>query len=161
MENTKLAPNPLQSCVKLIIDCQIPLCDPTTYYELIGSLIYLTHTHRNISYAVVLCFRYMQKPHELHWKAIKWILRYLQGTIFYGLTYNYCKSNLQLIGYTNFDWAGDSNDHKSTAGYIFFLESSPITWSSKKMQALALSTTEANIEHWLKLVKNHSGLKLY
>ena len=48
-----------------------------------------------------------------------------------------------LIGFTDSDWAGDPDDWKSTAGYVFTLGSGPITWSCKKQSAISLSSTEA------------------
>eukprot|EP00253_Pinus_taeda_P004196 PITA_04196 len=48
-----------------------------------------------------------------------------------------------LSGYTNFDWAVSVDDHKSTAGYVFSLGSGAVTWTSKKQQAMAFSSTEA------------------
>ena len=52
------------------------------------------------------------------------------------------KSDLDLIGFTDSDWAGDSTDRKSTSGYVFMLAERPISWSSKKKSAIALSSTE-------------------
>lgn len=66
MENTKPVSNPLQSGVKLSIDYLTLLCDPTLYRQLISSLIYLTYTCPDISYAVALCSCYMQEPHKSH-----------------------------------------------------------------------------------------------
>jgi len=48
-----------------------------------------------------------------------------------------------LIGFTDSDWAGDPNDQKSTAGYVFTLGSRPITWACKKQSSISLSSTEA------------------
>ena len=53
------------------------------------------------------------------------------------------KSDLDLIGFTDSDWEGDSTDRKSTSGYVFMLIEGPISWSSKKQSAIALSSTEA------------------
>ena len=47
-----------------------------------------------------------------------------------------------LVGFTNSDWAGDPDDRKSTAGYVFSLGSGPVTWACKKQQSLALSSAE-------------------
>ena len=47
-----------------------------------------------------------------------------------------------LIGFTDSDWAGDPDDQKSTAGYVFTLGSGPITWSCKKQIAISLSSAE-------------------
>lgn len=52
-------------------------------------------------------------------------------------------SDPTLSGYTDSDWAGSVDDRKSTAGYVFSLGSGAITWASKKQQAVALSSTEA------------------
>jgi len=59
----------------------------------------------------------------------------------YGVFYS-SKANASLLGYTNFDWEGDSYDQRSTAGYIFQLGSGPISWSSKNLRALSLSYCE-------------------
>ena len=48
-----------------------------------------------------------------------------------------------MVGFTNLDWAGDPDDHKSTTGYVFSLGSGPVTWAYKKQHAIALSLAEA------------------
>ena len=48
-----------------------------------------------------------------------------------------------LVGFTDLDWDDDPDDRKSTAGYVFSLESGPVTWACKKQQALSLSLVEA------------------
>eukprot|EP00253_Pinus_taeda_P031205 PITA_31205 len=48
-----------------------------------------------------------------------------------------------LVGFTDSDWAGDADDRKSTAGYVFTLGSGPITWACKKQAAISLSSAEA------------------
>jgi len=108
---------------------------------LIGSLNYLTHTHLGISFAfgIVSCF--MTEPHELHWKASKHIMHYIWGIHRYATHYaTYTSSN--LIGYTDYDWVGDLNDHNSTSSYSFQLGSNPICWQSKKQHVSALSSTK-------------------
>ena len=84
----------------------------------------------------------MQTPHESHWKAAKRILRYIRGTIQFGIHYSTGGEPL-LVGFTNSNWVGDPDDRKSTAGYVFSLGSGSVTWACKKQQALALSSTEA------------------
>ena len=83
----------------------------------------------------------MQTPHGSHWKAAKRILRYIQGTIQFGIHYR-TRGKPLLVGFTVLDWADDLDDRKSTAGYVFSLGSGPITWACKKQQALALSSPE-------------------
>eukprot|EP00253_Pinus_taeda_P025747 PITA_25747 len=48
-----------------------------------------------------------------------------------------------LVGFTDSDWAGDPDDRKSTASYVFTLGSGPITWACKKQAAISLSSAEA------------------
>jgi hypothetical protein len=83
----------------------------------------------------------MQEPHELHWKAAKCILGYVQGTIAFGIHYA-IDSILDLIGFTDSDWAGDNIHRKSTFGYSLSLGSSPICWLSKKQAVISVSSTE-------------------
>ena len=66
----------------------------------------------------------------------------MQGTRDYGIHYT-TDAQLDLIGFTDSDWAGDGNDRKSTSRFVFMLGSRPICWSSKKQAALALSSVEA------------------
>jgi hypothetical protein len=115
--------------------------DNTLYQQLVGIILYLTHTHSDISYVVGAVSKYMQEPHDLHWKASKRILRYVQGTMSYGIHYA-VGCALDLIGFTDSDWAGDSTDRKSTSRYTLSLGLGPICWSSKKQSAIALSSTE-------------------
>ena len=84
----------------------------------------------------------MDQPHEIHWRAAKRILNIVQGTRTHGIFYK-DKSDLDLIGFTDSDWAGDNTDRNSTSRYVFMLAEVPISWSSKKHSAIALSSTEA------------------
>jgi hypothetical protein len=138
MTDCKSSPTPFLSGVNLEDGRETPLVDNTLYRQLVGSLLYLTHSRPDLSYAVGAVSRFMQESHELHWKAAKHILRYVQGTITFGIHYA-TDSTLDLIGFTDFDWAGDSIDRKSTSGYSLSLGSSPIFWLSKKQAAITLS----------------------
>jgi hypothetical protein len=92
-----------------------PLVDNTLYKNLVGSLLCLTHSIPDLSYAVGVISRFMQDLYELHWKVVKHILRYVHGTIIFGIHYP-VESTLDLIGFTDYDWAGDNIDRKSTFG---------------------------------------------
>jgi hypothetical protein len=142
MDDCKPSPSPFQSGVKLSATCTSPEVDATLYRQLVGSLLYLTHTRPDLSFAVGLVARYMQTPHESHWKAAKRILRYVRGTVQFGIHYSSGGTPL-LVGFTDSDWAGDPDDQKSTVGYVFILGSGPVTWACKKQQTIALSSAEA------------------
>ena len=84
----------------------------------------------------------MVDPREVHLVAVKHVLRYLKGTIDYGLRYA-GDCNFGLVGYTDSDWADSVLDRKSTSGCCFNLGSTAIAWRSRKQTSVALSTTEA------------------
>ena len=83
----------------------------------------------------------MDQTHEIHWRAANRILNFVQGTRTHGIFYK-AKYDLDLIGFTDSDWAGDNTDRKYTSGYVFILTEGPISWSSKKQSAIGLSSTE-------------------
>ena len=142
MTNCKPTATPFLSGVKLEDGGDTPLVDHARYRQLVGSLLYLIHSHPDLSYVVGAVYRYMQEPHELHWKVSKRILRYVKETTSYGIHYaSIC--TLDLVGYTYFDWASDAKDCKSTLGYVLNIGFGPICWSSKKQTTISLSSTEA------------------
>ena len=81
MNNCEPTPSPFKFGVKLTATCTSPEVYATLYHQLIGSLLYLTHTHLDISFDVGLVSQCMQMPHESHWKTTKMILWYIRGTI--------------------------------------------------------------------------------
>ena len=115
------------------------------YRQAIGKLIYAASgTRPDIAFATSILSRHLQAFNHQHWDAVKRILRYLQGTIHYGLVFSSGGSNpLILEGYSDADWAGDVLDRKSTSAYLFMLGGAPISWMSKKQATIALSSTEA------------------
>ena len=116
--------------------------DPTYFKSLVGSLRYLTCTRPDILFGVGLISRYMETPTTTHLKAARRILRYVKGTIDYGLFYSVSNS-FKLVGYSDSDWGGDLDDRKSTSGFVFYMGDVAFTWSSKKQPIVTLSTCEA------------------
>ena len=131
MEYCKPTPSHFQSRVKLSLTCTSIEVDATLYCHLIGSLLYLIHSHLDISFVIGLVSRYMKHPHESHWKATKRILRYIRGTVQFEIHYSTGATPL-LVGFTDSDWAGDPDDQNSTTGYVFTLGSGHITLACKK-----------------------------
>ncbi|XP_058202632.1 MDIS1-interacting receptor like kinase 2-like [Rhododendron vialii] len=114
------------------------------YAQAVGSLMYaMLCTRPDISYAVSVVNRYQSNPGEPHWAAVKRILRYIQGTEDYKLTYHCNGDNLEVVGYSDADFSGDVDDGKSTSAYVFLLGGGAISWSSKKQSCVAKSTMEA------------------
>ena len=88
MEDCKPSPSPFQSRVKLSTTCTLPELDATLYHQLVGSLLYLNHSHPDLSFSIGCVSHYMQKPHESHYKVAKRILRYIRGTMQFGIHYS-------------------------------------------------------------------------
>lgn len=99
--------------------------DATLFKQIVGSLMYLTTTRPDLIYAVSLISHYMAEPTMRHYAATKRIMRYLQGTMDYGVFYKRKEANM-LIGYTDSDYAGDIEDSKSTSGYVFMLSGAAV-----------------------------------
>ncbi len=89
-----------------------------------------------------MCARYQSNPKESHLIAVKRIFKYLIGTKYIGIWYSK-ESSINLIGYTDSDFAGCKLDRKSTSGSCQFLGENLISWFSKKQNSVALSTAEA------------------
>uniref|UniRef100_A0A2N9EMC6 Reverse transcriptase Ty1/copia-type domain-containing protein n=1 Tax=Fagus sylvatica TaxID=28930 RepID=A0A2N9EMC6_FAGSY len=113
-----------------------PLPDATLYRQLVGSLVYLTVTRPDISYAVHIVSQFMAAPRSLHYAAVLRILRYLKGTLFHGLHFS-SQSSLTLQAYSDADWAGDPTDRHSTTG------------TEAEYRALADTTAELLWLRWL------------
>ncbi|RDX96427.1 hypothetical protein CR513_20918, partial [Mucuna pruriens] len=93
-------------------------------------------------YAVGVVCRFMEAPTSTHMKKAKTILRYLKGTLDFGLFYT-SSNEFKLVGFCDSDFAGDVDDRKSTIAFVFFMGGCAFTWSSKKQVVVTLSTCEA------------------
>ena len=142
MNDCKPISTPIECGSKLSKHDEEKKVDTTLFKSLIGSLRYLTCTRPDILYATGLISRYMENPTTTHFKAAKRILRYLKGTINFGLFYS-TTNDYKLVGYSDSDWAGDVDDRKSTTGFVFFMGDTAFTWMSKKQPIVTLSTCEA------------------
>ena len=96
---------PLEQNVKLSADIGDEIEDPTMFRRIVGSLIYMTITRPDLSYAIGLISQFMQMPRKPHLDAVRRILRYVKSTLHYGL---FCEAGkeIQVFGYTDADWAG-------------------------------------------------------
>ncbi|GJX20295.1 putative ribonuclease H-like domain-containing protein [Tanacetum coccineum] len=116
--------------------------DVHLYRSMIGSLMYLTASRPDIMFAVCACARFQVTPKTSHLLAIKRIFRYLKGKPTLGLWYSR-DSPFELVAYTDNDYAGATQDRKSTTGGCQFLGNRLISWQCKKQTVVATSTTEA------------------
>jgi hypothetical protein len=142
MTDCKSMPTPMVMDLKKMNDTDFGDIDPHLYRQLIGSLMYIVNTIRDIFYAVNVLSQSMSQPKQTHWIDSKHVLRYIHGTIGYGLKYE-TNVDLRLEGYADANWAGSAVDKKSTSRSGFTLGSTIVSWCSRKQSSVALSTTEA------------------
>lgn len=96
------------------------------YAQIIGSLLHLmNHTRPDIAYAVGRLGRYTHSPNASHWNALEKLFRYLKGTINYAIHYGGFPDVLE--GYCDANWIADSDETKSTTGYVFTLAGGAIS----------------------------------
>ena len=105
-------------------------------------LMYLTATRPDILLVVSLLSHFMQCASEMYLKAAKRILRYVKGTVDYGIKFEKCQE-FKLYGLFDSDWVGSVDDMKRTSGYCLSLGSGVFSWCTKKQEIVVQSTAEA------------------
>ncbi|PKU68977.1 Retrovirus-related Pol polyprotein from transposon TNT 1-94 [Dendrobium catenatum] len=140
-KNCKSAPTPVTPAAKQKASNLSPYSDPTLFRRLVGSLQYLTITRPDIAFAANQVCQHMQSPTEDDFKALKRLLRYVKGTLSYGLPIT--DGPLEFRTYSDADWASDTTDRKSISGYCTFLGPNLVSWTVKKQVTVAKSSTEA------------------
>jgi hypothetical protein len=126
LDDCKTSKTPMAVDANLGVDEGGRSTDIHQYRAMIGSLLYLTASRPDIMFSVCLCARYQANPKESHLVALKRILRYVKGTLNLGLWYGR-QTELNLIGFTDADFAGDRLDRKSTSGTCQFLGGSLVS----------------------------------
>ncbi|CAL8165948.1 unnamed protein product [Prunus armeniaca] len=144
MEGAKDVSTPLSTTTTLVLNDGATPIDATLFRSLISGLQYLSLTRPDIAFAVNKLSQFMYWPSELHWTALKRLLRYLKGTIYHGLhLHRNTTHSLSLHAFSDADWAGNPDDRTSTTAYTIFLGGNLISWSSRKQHFVARSSTEA------------------
>jgi histone deacetylase 1/2 len=144
MEGCRAISTPMSTLAKLSRDAGdvLSIADASSYRSLVGGLQYLTLTRPDISFAVNKVCQFLAHPTTVHYEAVKRILRYLWGTVSSGLLLWKNLSTVLNI-YTDADWAGCLDDHRSTGGYAIFLGPNLVSWSSRKQPTVSHSSIEA------------------
>lgn len=139
------------------------------FRNLIGSLQYLSlGTRPDLSYAVGWLSRHVACPRRVHWQMAMQVLRYLKGTVTFGIRYKFDGNVQPAIGWSDSNWGGEEgSDRKSTTGYVFIFAGGANIWRSVKQTTVARSSAVAEIVAldeavktalWLR--KLHKGLDI-
>ena len=142
MMSSKHSRTPMSTTVKLSLDSAGKDYNETLYRSIIGSLLYLTASHPDISFSVGVCAGCQSKPKELHVSVVKRILKYVGGIVDYGIWMSK-DTAIAIVGFSDADWASCVDDCKSTLGGCFFMKTILVAWHSKKQTSTSLSTAEA------------------
>ena len=109
------------------------------YAQVIGSLLHLmSFSGLDIAYAVSRLSRYTQCPSQDHWDALARLMRYIRGTMDYAIEYSGFPAMLE--GYSDANWISDSDETKSTSGYVFILGGGAVAWRSARQTIITRST---------------------
>ncbi|WJX63250.1 hypothetical protein P8452_48162 [Trifolium repens] len=142
----KPAKTPLDNSVKLHQDTTQPYKDIAGYRRLVGKLLYLTTTRPDIAFVTQQLSQFLSSPTQTHYDTACRVVRYLKGSPGRGLLFRR-DAQLQLLGFTDADWAGCLDTRRSTSGYCFFLGSSLISWRAKKQHTwLVYLLTDLNVQ---------------
>ena len=115
------------------------------YSSAVGSIMYaMVCTRPDLAHAIGVISRFMGNPGKGHWNAVKWVLRYLQGStvtaIMFGKT---SEASPEVAGFVDSDYAADKDRRRSITGFVFTMCGGAISWKSSLQSVVALSTTEA------------------
>ena len=146
MADAKVVSTPMGAHFKLIsIIDEIGSLDPEVfpYSSAVCSVMYaMIGTRPDVAYAMGLVSRFMSRPGEMHWEAVKWILRYLKGLRDLNLVFTK-GANLEVQGYCDSDHAADLDRRRSISGYVFTVGGNTVSWKSSLQHVVALSSTHA------------------
>ena len=165
MHTSKPTRSPYAPNLKLVLTEGFVLSNPHEYKIMDGSLHYLTFTRLDLSFSVHQVCQFMATPTNTHLIAAKRILRYLNGTLHFGIFLQTGPFFFQ----PDLDWASDPFDRRSTTGYLVYLGYNPITWSAKMQDTFSHSSTKsyyralattANELSWLRQVLKDLGVFL-
>jgi hypothetical protein len=139
---SKPAITPLDPSIKLHQNNGELYDDISSYRRLIGKLLYLTNTRPYISLATQQLSQFLHKTTMVHYKAACRVVRYLKQNPGKGLMFPR-SSEIQILRYSDADWAGCLDTRRSTSGYCSFLGNSLVSWKAKKQVTISRSSSEA------------------
>ena len=112
------------------------------YSSIVGSLMCAqVCTCLDIAFVVGVLGRYLSDHGQSYWNATKKVLKYVQGIKDLMLTYR-CTNTLEVVGFSDSDYAGCVDDKKSTFGFIFMMAEGAVSWKSVNQTLTTSSSME-------------------
>ncbi|GJV35108.1 putative RNA-directed DNA polymerase [Tanacetum coccineum] len=139
LSNCNPVSSPMVTLSSLSLDDSTAFSNPVKYQQVVGSLQYVTLSRPDIAFAVNKVCQYIHASTENHWSAVKRILRYLHGN-----------PDTSLEAFSDADWAGDSDDRRSTGGFSIYLEAeykaladtiAELTWLQDLLHELSIRSS--------------------
>ncbi|CAM8926987.1 unnamed protein product [Rhodiola kirilowii] len=126
-------------------DSELEHMSGVPYANDVGCLMYsMVCTRPDIAHSVSMISRFMSKPGKAHWDAVKWVLRYVKGSMGNGLMFGKANANNDIImGFVDSDFAGSLHTRKSQTEYVFTIYGTVVSWKAGLQPMVTLSTTEA------------------
>jgi hypothetical protein len=142
MLNCKTVTTPVDTKAKVSALEGSPAPNAAFCRSIVGALQYLTLTRPDLQYAVQQVCLHMHSPRDSHWTLVKRILRSIRGTMTLGLTLM-ASASIDIVAYSDANWAGCPDTHRSMLGYCVYLGPSLTLWSSKRLPTVSRSSAEA------------------
>ncbi|CAA7062683.1 unnamed protein product [Microthlaspi erraticum] len=165
MEEAKSVTTPLGAHMRMCAATEAKLAEDEEYMKSIpysnavGSIMYaMIGTRPDLAYPVGVISRFMSSPVKDHWLGVKWVLRYIKGSLKTRLCYKR-RSEFKIVSYCDSDYAADPDRRRSITGLVFTLGGNTITWKSGLQRVVALSTTESEYMSLTEAVKEAVWLK--
>ncbi|KAK4264188.1 hypothetical protein QN277_025397 [Acacia crassicarpa] len=168
MGNASPCPTPMTASKSISAYSGDLLANLMEYRNAVGALQYLCNIRLDINFSIGKLSQFLSQPTTEHWKAMQRVLRYLRGTIHYGIHIKPAYT-LDLAAFSNANWASCPDDRRFVGGYYVFLGNSLVTWSSKKQAVVSRSSCElkyrslantASELNWIKSLLTELSLRL-
>jgi hypothetical protein len=150
MENSKKGKLPVVKCISLSVtqgpatENEKSVMSNISYSSAIGSIMYaMLSTRHDVTLALSLTSRYQSNLGMSHWSAVKNILKFLRRIKDMVLVYGESSTKLDVKGYVSTSCKADSDDEKSSTGYVFLVNGRAVSWRSCKQSLKAKSTIES------------------
>ena len=113
------------------------------YANIVGCIMFaMVCTRPDLAYPVSMVSRFMGNPGRAHSQALKWVMRFIAGSLSMGLQFGRGIPNAPIAGYIDADYAGCLDSRKSISGHIFKVFAGVVSWRASLQHVVALSTTE-------------------